>query len=96
MSKIAPIRTRVATVTCNNCKDEIFSRARHDMRACSCGQTTIDGGFNYVKVGFNPNAGPPQHRIRYVNASEQGLYDDWNHRRNLFGKITPKKAKHHA
>lgn len=90
MPKRKTVRTRVATVTCNGCGDEIYSRACHDFRSCECGKTHIDGGFNYVKVGFDASVGFSQ-RIRYVNATREDLYKDWNFRKDKFGKIHPSK-----
>lgn len=71
------VRTRVSTVTCNGCGEEIFSCARHDFRSCKCGKLHIDGGFDYVKVGFHPEIGYTQ-RIRYVPQTRKELFDDWN------------------
>ena len=90
MPKRKPVRTRVAAVTCNGCGDEIYSRARHDFRSCKCGKTHIDGGFDYVKAGFDPSVGFSQ-RIRYVDATRAELYQDWNLQKDKFGKIHPSK-----
>jgi len=90
MPKRKSIRTRIATVTCNGCGDEIYSRARHDFKSCECGKTHIDGGFDYVKTGFDPSIGFSPH-IRYVNATKEELYQDWNLQKDKFGKICPSK-----
>ncbi len=37
---------------CNNCKDIIESRYTHHFVTCSCGQTHVDGGLNYLKRGY--------------------------------------------
>jgi len=34
---------------CNNCKDIIFSRHRHDFVACKCNAIAVDGGMAYLK-----------------------------------------------
>jgi len=81
-------RTRVVATTCNGCKQELFSRARHDFRSCKCGKTSVDGGYDYNKVGFDPNVGFTQ-RHRYVKATRQELYDDWNKRTDKFGILSP-------
>jgi ribosomal protein S27E len=88
MPKKKSVRTRVCTVTCGKCGDEIFSRARHDFRSCKCGKTFIDGGFDYVKGGFDPDVGFSQ-GVRYVNATRAELYQDWNTQKDKFGKIRP-------
>ena len=79
------VRTRVTTTICPNCKDEFYSRAHHDFHYCSCGDTAVDGGFDYVKVLFK---NPITYRTRYVNATKPELYDDWNTRADKYGFIT--------
>lgn len=77
----------VTCLTCPNCGYTVFSRARHDMRSCSCKQSHIDGGFDYVKFGFK---GDEPKRIQIaVDASRRELYDDWNQRTDLYGVIDP-------
>ncbi len=39
-------------VRCLNCNEIIESINVHDMRYCSCGVTSIDGGLEYTKRGF--------------------------------------------
>lgn len=82
-------RTRVVTITCGSCGDEVFSRARHDFRSCSCRKVHIDGGFDYTKAGFHPDTSYRM-RHRYVHATRAELFDDWNRNIDKFGKITPK------
>lgn len=79
------IRTRVTTVTCPSCKDEIFSRARHDFKRCKCGEIAVDGGDSYLKICFKQEM--PKCRHRYVKATRNELYQDWNNRDDKFGKI---------
>jgi hypothetical protein len=79
----------VASVVCPGCGDKIFSRARHDMRYCTCESTAIDGGFDYVKLSFT-GALPPTKRMR-VYATREELYSDWNSGKDKFGKIRPSK-----
>lgn len=78
------VRTKVQCVKCNNCGDEIYSRARHDMHYCRCGKTMIDGGFDYMRCGWEDGE-PPKDTKRYVNVTKQELYDDWNQRLDKFG-----------
>lgn len=87
--------TKVTAIECPLCHDLIYSRARHDFRWCSCGDVAIDGGFDYVKINYHTTR-PEQHQ-KYVAATRQELYDDWNKREDKFGSIkkldkTPKKS----
>jgi hypothetical protein len=81
----------VNAMTCPNCKWTIFSRAGHDMHSCDCGGISIDGGFSYIRAAWRPDIvpePPPSFKLR-VNATKRDLYDDWNHRKNKFGKLPP-------
>jgi hypothetical protein len=73
------------------CKDIIFSRTRHDYRSCSCGEVSIDGGHHYVKICFKTKM--PVIIDKFINVTEQELYDDWNYRKNKFGLIKEKANK---
>lgn len=66
-------KIRVTTVTCSKCAAEIYSRATHDYHSCFCGRTTVDGGFYYFRVGWDPNSPKPVIRKRCINASRQEL-----------------------
>lgn len=78
-------RTRITTLTCPSCEDEIFSRANHDFRTCKCGEIFVDGGFEYLRFGFAKKM--PKKRIRYIKVSKNELYQDWNKNCDKFGKI---------
>lgn len=80
------MKTRVTTVTCPKCNDEIYSRAHHDYHTCLCGQTMVDGGFDYLRYG-GADLSKIKQRIRYVSASREELYRDWNERKDIFGSI---------
>ena len=43
-------------VHCLNCDDVVYSVNRHDMRGCTCGNVSIDGGKDYTKIGFKVGA----------------------------------------
>lgn len=81
------MKTRIQTVTCPSCGEEIYSRARHDYRACKCGAITVDGGFDYLKYSWADVK--PVVRTRYIAVSQVHLYRDWNNRLNKYGVITP-------
>jgi len=38
-------------IKCNNCGDILYSRMRHDYRKCGCGDSIVDGGRDYLKMG---------------------------------------------
>lgn len=72
--------TKVTGVICEECGQIIFSRARHDFRSCVCGHTSVDGGFDYVKV-----CGSSWSLIELeIKATKQELYHDWNSRRDEY------------
>lgn len=76
---------------CIKCGDEIFSRARHDLKTCSCGALSVDGGF------FNGSAWQctrilgdikcPR-RIVSIDADGAALVDDWNSKKDKYGTFT--------
>ena len=37
---------------CINCGDIIESTSTHDIKSCSCGSVTVDGGKDYIRRGF--------------------------------------------
>lgn len=88
--------TKVWTITCPGCKVEVYSRARHDYRLCGCpAQTMVDGGFSgYVRYGGQDiDLLRASFRYRFVKASKQELYDDWNKMQNKFGVIKNKSKE---
>ena len=42
--------SKIAIITCPECKDIVYSQHRHDYRPCNCGAVAIDGGSDYVRV----------------------------------------------
>jgi len=81
--------TKVSAVTCPECKYTIFSRALHDFRQCECGKISIDGGFDYVKIGFPPTDPVPKIFTLEIEQTPMELYNDWNNQTEKFGKIAP-------
>ena len=47
-------------VRCAKCGDEIYSNYTHDFRYCSCKATFVDGGWEYLRVGWEPEVGRPE------------------------------------
>jgi hypothetical protein len=77
---------KIKAVRCKLCGDVIYSRATHDCRFCTCEETAVDGGFNYLKV-----SGDMWEVVDVeVGATKQELYDDWNKSIDKFGKIKGK------
>lgn len=78
---------------CPVCGDDIYSRAQHDFRVCSCGAIFVDGGFEpYApRYGFlienKSGAGIYAHELE-IRANRNELFDDWNVGTDNFGKET--------
>lgn len=87
--KTKVVRTRVLTVTCPECKQELYSRARHDFRYCKCKSTFVDGGLDYLRFG-GKDLNTLVKRTRYVPFTPTQLYQDWNQSLNLLGVINAK------
>jgi len=69
---------RVTAIECQNCHSIIFSRATHDFRNCECGRTYVDGGFEYLKLGFDPKDEYPKFYSLEIDAKKTDLYYDYN------------------
>ena len=39
-------------VLCKKCGDIIESKFRHDFKTCKCYNVSVDGGYDYLKRGF--------------------------------------------
>jgi hypothetical protein len=92
-------KVRVWTVTCPQCDVEMYSRAHHDYRVCGCPfQTMVDGGFaGYCHYGgMDIELLRKSFRYRFVSATRQELYNDWNMNQNKFGIIARKGSKLNA
>lgn len=76
---------KVSGVKCKRCGDIVYSRARHDMRGCTCGSIFVDGGFDYMKVSGEPeNMDFVQLE---VDATKPELYNDWGKDANKYGLV---------
>jgi len=78
---------KVLAVKCKACGDTIYSRAHHDFHYCSCGNTFVDGGRDYLRYGSDPTVGKPEELEIEVDATDAELYQDWNKRKDKFGSI---------
>lgn len=77
---------KVYYIKCPKCGDKIYSRARHDYRACGCNSVFVDGGFDYMRCGALPHLKLEQGCID-LDVTEEELYDDWNKNINKYGII---------
>lgn len=90
MPKIPPPNKTidVTALECSVCGDLIYSRARHDCIECSCASCFIDGGFDYIRVGFRPDRPAARmYTLKLPEVTKTELYDDWNTRSNQYGRI---------
>lgn len=44
--------TYVHGIECPVCMERLYSRSGHDMRYCKCSYCYVDGGRNYMRVGY--------------------------------------------
>lgn len=84
--KTKPTKTLVRAYECPNCHDLVYSRARHDFRRCSCGAIFVDGGFDYVRLGYVHDRAPRLVR-KFVKATRDELFADWSSISDKFGII---------
>lgn len=57
-------------IKCRNCGQIIESKYKHDFVTCSCGETSVDGGCDYLRVCFG-EAG-----FQQIDTPEY-KWDDW-------------------
>lgn len=80
---------KVTAIQCKECFDTIYSRARHDMRWCSCRSSAIDGGqTDYFKITGLSNE---LIEINVPRVNLKDLYQDWNTSTDKYGLIKRKK-----
>lgn len=77
---------KISAVKCLGCGDVIYSRATHDFHYCSCGKTFVDGGFDYLRVGFSEGVKYEVVEIE-VDITKDDLYNDWNKQIDKYGTI---------
>lgn len=90
MKKTFEIGTKIAAIICKNCNSIIYSRCGHDFHYCPCKKCAIDGGFEYIRILFESESVYECIQIR-IKPDKKELYTDWNHKKDLFGTILPKK-----
>ena len=77
----------VKAYQCPSCRVWVWSRARHDMRHCQCGDLFVDGGFDYCRVGGRACCNKLKSREFEVDCSIGQAYDDWNTSTDNYGHI---------
>jgi len=81
---------KIFAIKCLGCGDTIYSRARHDWHQCSCGKTFVDGGFDYMRVGWDEEVGY-EHAELELDVTQEELYEDWNKGIDKYGTIRAKE-----
>jgi hypothetical protein len=84
-AKGSKVMVTVSAIKCPGCGTILFSRARHDFHYCPCGDVSIDGGLDYMKVSFK--ATPPDHITIDLDVTAQDLHNDWKHGYDNYGII---------
>lgn len=83
-------RMKVQVYRCKRCDDRIYSRAKYDLRSCSCGSLIVDGGhsdgINWVNERIMGETIPKPEWI-VIDVTEPLLFDDWNMKRDKLGLI---------
>lgn len=75
---------KIKAIQCSKCKDIIYSRARHDMRWCTCKNCAIDGG----QTGYTHLVGDNFEWVDLkVDMTLQELHADWNTSKDLYGLV---------
>lgn len=77
---------KVSAIWCPICGCIVFSRTRHDMRICKCGNCAIDGGLEYTKVNYHTS---PVTVFMEIPQTTNELWEDWNQGRDQYGLLIP-------
>lgn len=86
---------KVIGIVCPNCKDFVFSKARHDLRYCSCKQSFVDGGqesVGYLRIGGKKLDDIKCYNIQ-VKQNITELEMDWNSGKDKYGIIHERALK---
>lgn len=51
-----PVRILQNQARCLDCGDEPYSAHRHNFKYCKCGNISVDGGLDYIRRGYLPDA----------------------------------------
>lgn len=82
----------VNCIKCSKCKTIIYSRAHYDFRTCPCGAVFVDGGNDYMRIGWHADKiSKPKVFKKRLSVGWKTLYDDWNTSTDKYGYIKDKK-----
>lgn len=86
-SKKIKEKTTVIGIICPECKDFIYSVSVHDYHCCTCGLIMIDGGFEYIRYGFNKSSPKAHledlHLLKLqIPVAKDKIIDDYLHARH--------------
>ena len=70
----------------------IYSRSQHDCRWDDDRKVMVDGGFTYLKLGWDPKADFAVVEFT-LPVTQKELYDDWNLGTDKYGSLTAKQAQ---
>lgn len=89
---------RVLIYKCSKCKQEIYSRARHDFISCKCKKLMLDGGhYDDSHLLWVPERLigeiTADKRIVNIDVAPKQLYNDWNTNINKYGVYKDGKRK---
>jgi len=79
---------KVHAFICPKCGDKVYSRTMQDCRSCSCGEISVDGGFDY-SWAESKNEVPEEIEIE-ISTTKEDLYNDWDLKEEKFGIIKKK------
>jgi hypothetical protein len=54
------MNTKGFGIMCKHCGDTLYSNFRHDYKVCKCGKVSVDGGSDYLRMGY-PDGNPADH-----------------------------------
>ena len=83
---------KVKAICCINCGDIVFSRTDEDLRDCSCGSVSVDGGQRYTKFHSIPGAKYEKINLE-LDITYKKLYDDWYDMTDKYGIIKTSNLK---
>ena len=74
----------VKAIQCEKCGDVVYSRHRHDMRWCSCGNVAIDGGIEYARISWKSGEQPVLLDVDIGDVSIEQLEADYTRNANKY------------
>jgi len=82
---------KVRAFKCQSCIQTIYSRAQYDFISCKCGDISIDGGQNHIyRILWDDKKTERPEEVELDlgdKVTSAVLYQDWNKREDLYGRI---------